>query len=238
MRLSAPIYRLKRDAKRLARQKSIPLHEALDRIAAAEGFQSWSHLAAEAPEPQPAMSILKALDDGDVVLLGARPGHGKTLLGLELAAGAEKIGRTGYFFTLDYLEQDVDARFRDLGIERSAGAQAVKVDASDEISAGYIVERLKPVAGKALIVVDYLQLLDQQRTKPGLEDQVRTLKAFARASGAIVTMISQIDRTFDRSARAMPGLADVRLPNPLDLSLFDKACFLHEGEIRLEPVQP
>jgi len=37
-----------------------------------------------------------------MVLIGARPGHGKTLLGLELAALAELIDRTGYFFTLDY----------------------------------------------------------------------------------------------------------------------------------------
>ena len=32
-KLSAPIYRLKRKAKLLSREKNIPLHEALDRIA-------------------------------------------------------------------------------------------------------------------------------------------------------------------------------------------------------------
>ena len=33
MRLSAPIYQLKRRAKMLARERNIPLHQAQDRIA-------------------------------------------------------------------------------------------------------------------------------------------------------------------------------------------------------------
>ena len=46
MKLSAPIYQLKRNAKRLSREEKIPLHEALDRVAAQEGFGGWSLLAA------------------------------------------------------------------------------------------------------------------------------------------------------------------------------------------------
>ena len=42
---------------------------------------------------------------------------------------------------------------------------------------------------------------------------------------------SRIDRRFDASPAALPGIADVRLPNPLDLALFSKTCFLHDGEI-------
>lgn len=46
MSLSAPIYRLKHQAKRLSREARIPLNQALDRIAKGEGFQSWSLLVA------------------------------------------------------------------------------------------------------------------------------------------------------------------------------------------------
>ena len=67
-----------------------------------------------------------------------------------------------------------------------------------------------------------------------LEEQVRSLKAFAIESGAIVVMISQIDRAFDLSSGGMPNIDDIRLPNPVDLSLFDKRCFLHGGEVQLE----
>jgi hypothetical protein len=47
-------------------------------------------------------------------------------------------------------------------------------------------------------------------------------------------MISQIDRSFDLSAKPMPCLDDIRLPNLIDLSLFDQRCFLHDGEVRIE----
>jgi hypothetical protein len=39
MRLSAPIYKLKRRAKLMARDENIALHEALDRLAREEGSQ-------------------------------------------------------------------------------------------------------------------------------------------------------------------------------------------------------
>jgi hypothetical protein len=42
MKLSAPLYHLKRKAKILSRAENIPLHEALDRIARQEGFGGWS----------------------------------------------------------------------------------------------------------------------------------------------------------------------------------------------------
>lgn len=44
MRLSGPIFLLRRRAKTLARNQAIRLHVALDRIAADEGFNGWSHL--------------------------------------------------------------------------------------------------------------------------------------------------------------------------------------------------
>lgn len=65
-------------------------------------------------------------------------------------------------------------------------------------------------------------------------DQVRTLKAFARDSGVVLVFISQIDRSYDPAKKPVPDISDIRLPNPLDLSLFSKTCFLNRGEIRFE----
>ena len=48
MKLSAPVYRLKREARLLSRRGNIPLHKTLDRIAATEGFRSWSFACGEA----------------------------------------------------------------------------------------------------------------------------------------------------------------------------------------------
>ncbi|MFQ1701544.1 DnaB-like helicase C-terminal domain-containing protein [Loktanella agnita] len=97
-----------------------------------------------------------------------------------------------------------------------------------------IIESVSNSRGQALVVVDYLQLLDQKRSNPPLEEQVRALKGFAIECGAVVVLISQIDRAFELSSSNMPTLADIRLPNPVDLSLFDKKCFLHDGQIQME----
>ncbi|MDO3510588.1 YozE family protein [Ralstonia pseudosolanacearum] len=48
---TAQLEQLRRDAKRLARQKSIPLHQAQDSIAAERGFKNWSLLAKDVAAP-------------------------------------------------------------------------------------------------------------------------------------------------------------------------------------------
>lgn len=236
MRLSAPIFRLKREARLLAREKGIPLHRALDQVAQAEGFRGWSHLAASIPEHKPATEILAQLAPGDLVLLGARPGHGKTLLGLGLAIEAAKTGRRGYFFTLEDSEGTVGARAGALGADLKALEKSLTLDTHDGICAEYVIRRVEGTPGEAVVVIDYLQLLDQKRSNPELIEQIRALRAFAKATNSIIVVLSQIDRAFDGQAGRLPELADVRLPNPLDLTLFTKTCFLHAGEIRLETI--
>ena len=236
MKLSAPIHLLKRQAKVLSRQERIPLHEALDRIAQREGFNAWSLVAARASSADSGKALLAELVPGDLVLLGARPGHGKTLLSLELAVEAMKVGRRGVFFTLDYTRSDIEECFAAIDEDSKAFEDRFEFDDSDAISAPYIMERLADASRGTVVIVDYLQLLDQKRENPGVMEQVTALRAFARERGLIVVFISQIDRKYDPPARPCPELADVRLPNPLDLTLFSKACFLNDGEMRVAAV--
>ncbi|MCA0002697.1 MULTISPECIES: DNA helicase [unclassified Mesorhizobium] len=231
----APIYHLKRQARLLSREEKIPLHQALDRIAAREGFASWSLLAAKAVENQSPGRLFSRLEPGDLVLVGARPGHGKTLMSLELAVEAMKRGHRSVFFSLEYTHRDVLDRFRAIGADPAQFDRLFAFDTSDGISADYIVEVLGSAVRGTLAIIDYLQLLDQKRDNPELMDQVRTLKAFARDTGVILVFISQIDRSYDPSTKPFPDISDVRLPNPLDLSLFSKACFLNKGAIRFQP---
>ena len=233
MKLSAPIYHLKRQAKVLSRTAGIPLHEALDRIAVQEGFARWSLLAAHMSANAPAIALLTRLVPGDLVLLGARPGHGKTQLSLELTVEAMKLGRPGVFFTLEYSTTDILNLFKSIGQDPAAFRNEFEFDASDNINAEYIMARLSTVPAKAIVVVDYLQLLDQKRENPELRIQVRALKSFAHERNCTIVFPSQIHRSFDSSAGVCPGLDDVRLPNPLDLKLFNKVCFLHNGELEV-----
>ena len=232
MRLSAPIYQLKRKARFLARTDNIPLHIALDRIARLEGFAAWSLLAGRASAALPAEKLFARFAAGDLVLLGARPGHGKTLMSLKLAVEAMKSGGRSVFFSLEYAERDVLDRFRAIGVAPADFDGRFAFDNSDDISADYIIAALGNAPRGTLVVVDYLQLLDQKRGNPELMDQVRALQSFARRQGLIFVFISQIDRRYDPATKPCPDLDDVRLPNPVDLGLFSKTCFLNDGEVR------
>lgn len=153
-------------------------------------------------------------------------------MSLELAIEAMKSGSRGVFFTLEYTQRDVLDRFRAIGADPVQFNDRFVFDNSDAISADYIVKALGSAPRGTLVVIDYLQLLDQKRQNPELMAQVRTLKAFAGDRGLILVFISQIDRSYDPAQKPVPDIGDVRLPNPLDLSLFNKTCFLNKGEIR------
>lgn len=232
MKLSAPIHQLKRRAKERSREQGVPLHVALDGIAADEGLASWSLLAARHGELSLAAKLYATLGEGDLVLIAARPGQGKTLVALELAIEATRAGRRSAFFSLEYTEDEARERLGRLGAQPAGFDTLFSLDCSDAISAPYITERMAGAPRGSLAVIDYLQLLDQRRETPPLDEQVRTLAAFARRNGVTLAFISQVDRSYDPAVKPVPDLADIRLPNPLDLSLFTRTCFLHGGEMR------
>src|SRR5678809_1215162 len=160
MKLTAPIFILKQQAKALSRKEKIPLHQALDRIASREGFNAWSLLAAKAASDRPSERFLEQLSPGDLALVAARPGQGKTLFSLELAVETIRRGNQAAFFTLEFTQGDV---------------------------AGCL---------EMLVIIDYLQLLDQKRLNASIEDQIQRLKAFAVERQLIVVCLSQIDRRY------------------------------------------
>lgn len=234
MKLSAPIYQLKRRAKLMARDREIPLHEALDRIARDEGFAAWSLLSARVAASAPANDMLSRLSYGDLLLLGARPGQGKTLLGIRLLLDAIRDGRKGIFFTLEYTEEETRERIRSLEGEASNLGDALEVVTSDEICADFITRHLAEASRGTVAVIDYLQLLDQQRNKPELSAQIVALQKFARQTGVILAFTSQIDRSYDPRTKPLPDVRDIRLPNKIDVGLFSKACFLQGDKMQFQ----
>ena len=233
MKLSTPIYILKQRAKALSRRESIPLNQALDRIAQQEGFPAWSLLSSKAGAVEPTSALLDEIRPGELLLLGSRPRQGKTLLSLELAVRTMQQGHRAVLFTLEFALSDVSDRFEVLGEDLGAYRDRFFIDDSDEICADYIIAALQEASPGTLVIIDYLQLLDQKRATPDLLSQVRQLRDFARDRKLIILCLSQIDRRYDSKRRAIPDVSDVRLPNPVDLSLFDRTCFLHEGKINL-----
>jgi replicative DNA helicase len=232
MKLSAPLHVLKGKAKALKKSQGLQLSAALDRIAKEEGYASWSLLQAKAKSftPKTKEDVLDDLHAGDMLLVGARPGLGKTTLALQILLAAAGRGRPCYFYSFEYTAESFAGKMAALG-----GAdmpENLKTDFSEEISSDYIIRTTQETIREGSIVaVDYLQLLDQQRHKPPLQTQIAALKDYARARRCSFLFISQIDRRFDAAGAAVPTRADVRLPNPLDLALFNKAIFVKDGLI-------
>ncbi len=167
-----------------------------------------------------------------MLLLGARPGRGKTMLGLSLLIDAVREGRRAVFFTLEYTDQEALSRIQSL----DGKDHPPEIVTSEEISADLIVRHLTGSPRGSVAVIDYLQILDQQRAKPPLAEQLETLSHFARDTGTILAFLSQIDRSFDAALDALPGMADIRLPNAISSGVFSKACFLNAGQMRLQEV--
>ncbi|TDW25906.1 KaiC protein [Rhizobium azibense] len=236
MKLSAPIFQLKRRAKLMARNNNVSLHEALDQIAREEGFARWSLLSSQIAAGSLSKSILSRLNNGDLLLVAGRPGHGKTTLGLQLLLDAARDERKAVLFTLEFTEQQARKHIQSLDEGSHGVADSLEIVTSDEISADYIMRYLSESRPGTVAVIDYLQILDQQRSKPALSDQVVALGEFARKTGVVLGFISQIDRSFDPESKRLPDIRDIRLPNLVDLGLFTKACFLHNGEAQLQDV--
>jgi replicative DNA helicase len=234
MRLSAPIYQLKRRAKSLARDEKIPLHEAQDRVAADEGFTRWSLLASRVKAGTDIDAIMSELEFGDMLLIAARPGHGKTRLGLQLLLNAARAGRRSVLFTLEYTESEAAEKLR--AIADILPETMPEIVTSDDICADYIVRHLAETPKGTMAMIDYMQILDQKRTNPPLSDQMRVLQAFTRSTGIILGVISQIDRSYEPERTSVPGFADLRLPNPIPPDIFSKACFLNAGDVRIQHV--
>ncbi|MEM9788203.1 MAG: DNA helicase [Pseudomonadota bacterium] len=230
MKTTTPIPVLKRRARGLAQADGIPLHQALDQVARSQGYVSWSLLASQQKESTDD-TLLSKLVPGDLVLLGARPGQGKTLMGLRLLAEHALQDAVGYFFTLEYTVADVASRLKQMGFApHNLGGRFV-LDTADAINADYIINRVQGAAPGTIIVVDYLQLLDQRRVNPDLTTQVAALRDCAANHGFVIVLLTQIDRSYDRATKPIPDLQDVRLPNPLDLNLFTKGCFIGDGGV-------
>jgi replicative DNA helicase len=224
-----PIFLLKRQARRRARQDNIPLHQALDDIARREGYQAWSHLASAAKRP-PAGEPDNRLRAGELLLIGARPGQGKTLFGLTWAADAVRAGHRASIFSLEETEPSIRARLERLARGDTLESDRLRIDVSDELDADHVISRLDSAQPGDVALIDYLQLLDQNRRSPPLGDQIGRLRALAQAKRIRIACLSQIDRRFDLSGKPMPDYADVRRVDALGAGLFDTALFLHQGK--------
>jgi len=184
---------------------------------------------------------LSGLQASDFVVLAARPSLGKTALALDIArhVGVRHGKPVGIFSLEMSKEQVVDRllsaeslvdlwklrngrltgddfdRLRD-AFDRLAKAPIFIDDSPSPtpLQMRTLARRLQAEHGLGLIVVDYLQLIDNQGSSDSLVQQVteisRALKAMARELRVPVLACSQLSRAVESRPDQIPKLSDLR----------------------------
>ncbi|MBI2874227.1 MAG: replicative DNA helicase [Firmicutes bacterium] len=210
------------------------LHQADKRITGVPtGFQDLDHLTT-------------GFQPSELIIIAARPGMGKTTLGLNAAYSAAKSGVPVLFFSVEMAaeqlgervlaaEAEVDSHRLRTGevyepewrrISKSMARLATVPLYIDDTPAITISElrsrsrRLKAERDIQLIVVDYLQLVQATGRSENRNQEVaeiaRALKALARELKVPVIALSQLSRGVEHRQDKRPTLADLRESGELE----------------------
>lgn len=186
--------------------------------------------------------MLSGLQKSDLVILGARPSLGKTSLALGIARHvAVKENLPVGIFSLEMSREQIVDRFisaeakiplwelRTGGLKNDDDFSLIQ-NALDNLSRAPIyiddspspsiiqmrsmARRLQVEHGLALIVVDYLQLIQPRANTENIVQQVtefsRGLKSMARELKVPVLALSQLSRDVDKRDNKRPRLSDLR----------------------------
>ncbi len=202
--------------------------------------------------------VLVQMGKGDLVLIGARPGMGKTSFALNIATNVAKAtGKAVCIFSLEMSAEQLVTRI--LSSEAMVESHALRsgeirpedwtrlADAATELSGAdiYIDDtsgvtptemkaKLRRVQNLGLVVVDYLQLMttgkniDNRVTEVG--EISRTLKLMAKELGVPVVCCAQLSRGPEKNrASKRPMLSDLRDSGSIEQDA-DVVIFLYRDE--------
>ena len=204
--------------------------------------------------------------DGDLNLIAARPSHGKTALGLNIAFNAAKESQVPtLFFSLEQpKEQLVQRLMASVGEINAWRLRTSRLDTREwgtlfEIGGLmidvplYIIDqpaltpmeiraharRLKNKYGVGLVILDYLQMVREPKAK-SREQEVgsisRALKALAKELNIPVIALCQLNRDVEKRPKKRPALADLRESGSLEQDA-DLVFFIYRDEVYHENSQ-
>lgn len=172
---------------------------------------------------------------GQLVVIGGRPGAGKSNAGLNVALGAAEHGRKTAVFSVEMDAPEVASRLLAAGSWTKVGqliAKRMREDTLDRVNE-YIeshkgmplevvdepritVERVVShcrLSRPEVLFVDYSQLIEPTNHRVAREQQVahvtRSLKIAAKSLKMVVILASQLKR-LDRDPKVLPQISDLR----------------------------
>lgn len=194
---------------------------------------------------------------GELIILAARPGQGKTVFALQIAGHAVKAGHGVLFFSLEMQTRELISRlvscqsgtmFRNIqtgDLDAEQWERITQCITAVQDKGLYIddrgdqnIDELRAVARSEhnkhhidLVVVDYLQLVNGD----GESDVVRVgnvsknLKAMAKELNCPVLALSQFSRSVEQRADGRPKLSDLRSSGQIEQDA-DVVMMLHKAD--------
>lgn len=181
--------------------------------------------------------ILGGWNAGDLVVMAARPGQGKTALALSLMYEFGKLNGKGMFVSLEMSSEQLAKRYLSLLVDipnwkiRNANLKEVEVitlcDRVNNSTVEFFVDddpncTIQQIKSKAkihkakhgldLLIIDYIQLI--KGTKQNREQEIaeisRNLKLLAKELQITVIVLAQLSRKCEERADKRPMLSDIR----------------------------
>jgi replicative DNA helicase len=194
---------------------------------------------------------------GELTVIGARPGMGKTTFALNIAYNVASQGKKVLFFSLEMGKKQLSLRtysmisevplskirnglLNDEEVEKIVNSHTENTDILermvlvdntfnlfDIINIAYSVEKTD------LIIVDYLQLIKTknkyQMRYQELADIVNSLKSLSKKLNIPIITLAQVNREIEKKADKRPSLADLRESGDIEAAA-DVVMFIHRED--------
>ena len=175
-------------------------------------------------------AVINGLNGGELVLIGGRPGMGKTSFALNLATHIAQQEKNVLYFNFNDKADYFDSRFMTV-FARNKIKKTLPVHFYRDFfpSLESIYKTIRDFSdGIAAIVIDYLQMIEGEKRSLMLQ----RLKEIAKEFDAPVIILSQLTRAPENRKDKHPHLNDVR--DYKDLSAVDKILFLYRESYYLK----
>lgn len=206
----------------------------------------------------PLDNVLVGMGAGDLVLVGARPGMGKTAFALNIAVNAsKKMDKAICIFSLEMSSAQLamrmlasealvnsyslrsgkldEAEWAKLASASSFLAERnIYIDDTPGVSVSQMRAKLRRIKNVGLIVIDYLQLMQSDKRSSDnrvqeVGDISRNLKLMAKEMGIPVVCCAQLSRGPESRENKRPMLSDLRDSGAIEQDA-DSVMFLYREE--------
>jgi replicative DNA helicase len=182
----------------------------------------------------PGLDEMLPMDQGRHFAIAARPGHGKTTLGIQAAGASATAECSVCYISLELCAEDLGRKLRDLELT-AAAKERITAIAGRGMTAADLDHAMRQAvtAGAQLVVVDYLQLVSWNPKKPRQTEYDRVSEASLAATRVAVEervcvlSLAQLSRDFTKQSKPRPPvLADLKGSGQIEQDV-SGAVFLH-----------